>query len=602
MKTHTASRATDVSMFASVSVSSSAASSASRGAVLTSKSRRRAAHLPDPTRRVRVRTRVSASASDASHGATVGVPASPPPKPAGLHVSTPGLIAGALFGGGPFLAWLMRRNDEDAPGNTKIFAREPGGGPAAEMSTMSTTSPRETPGGDRDGSRPTVGAIGAPLPNPLFRTCVYLDYNATTPVFPEVARAMAPFVWDHFGNPSSGHAFAEATRDAIAKARSQVAACVGCAPDEIVFTSCGSESDNHAIASAVEHFQKGRVARPRAGTEKNVPHVVTSAVEHPAILEYLVAGAARGELMYTAVPVNGEGIVDPAAIGEAVTPHTCLVTLMHANNEVGAVQPVAEAARAARAKNPSVLVHCDAAQSLGKIGVNVRDLEVDYLSIVGHKIGAPKGVAATFARRGAPWCKLLHGGGQESGRRAGTENVTHVVALGAACALIDAERDRLPQHMEACTDELRRVLRRDLGEYGEEGGLDEVEPSGVRFNGPTDAAKRLPNTVSVGIKGVSASVLLDSLREEVAASAGAACHSGEAAASISSVLMAMHVPEAYAVGTLRLSVGRHTTVQDVERGAARIVAAAKKQRAEIDELPEGERPWWCVRKAVGIVK
>ena len=247
-------------------------------------------------------------------------------------------------------------------------------------------------------------------------------------------------------------------------------------------------------------------------------------------------------------------------------------------------------------------MHCDAAQSLGKIGVNVRDLEVDYLSIVGHKIGAPKGVAATFARRGAPWCKLLHGGGQESGRRAGTENVTHVVALGAACALIDAERDRLPQHMEACTDELRRVLRRDLGEYGEEGGLDEVEPSGVRFNGPTDAAKRLPNTVSVGIKGVSASVLLDSLREEVAASAGAACHSGEAAASISSVLMAMHVPEAYAVGTLRLSVGRHTTVQDVERGAARIVAAAKKQRAEIDELPEGERPWWCVRKAVGIVK
>ena len=602
MKAHTASRTADVSMFASVSASSPAASSASRGAVLTSKSRRRAAHLPDPTRRVRVRTRVSASASDASHSATVGVPASPPPKPAGLHVSTPGLIAGALFGGGPFLAWLMRRNDEDAPGNAR--SREPGDeGETAPMSTATTRRREARAGGDdRDGPRPTVGSIGAPLPNPLFRTCAYLDYNATTPVFPEVALAMAPFVWDHFGNPSSGHAFAEATRDAIAKARSQVATCVGCETDEIVFTSCGSESDNHAIASAVEHFRKGRGARPRAGPEKNVPHVVTSAVEHPAILEYLVAGAARGELTYTAVPVNGEGIVDPAAIGEAVTPHTCLVTLMHANNEVGAVQPVAEAARAARAANPSVLVHCDAAQSLGKIGVNVRDLEVDYLTIVGHKIGAPKGVAATFARRGAPWCKLLHGGGQESGRRAGTENVTHVVALGAACALIDAERDRLPQHMEACADELRRVLRRDLGEYGEEGGLDEVEPSGVRFNGPTDAAKRLPNTVSVGIKGVSASVLLDSLREEVAASAGAACHSGEAAASISSVLMAMHVPEAYAVGTLRLSVGRHTTVQDVERGAARIVAAAKKQRAEIDELPEGERPWWCVRKAVGIVE
>jgi cysteine desulfurase len=547
-----------------------------------------------------VRTRVSASASDASHGATVGVPASPPPKPAGLHVSTPGLIAGALFGGGPFLAWLMRRNDEDAPGNTKIFAREPGGGPAAEMSTMSTTSPRETPGGDRDGSRPTVGAIGAPLPNPLFRTCVYLDYNATTPVFPEVARAAAPFVWDHFGNPSSGHAFAEATRDAIAKARSQVATCVGCAPDEIVFTSCGSESDNHAIASAVEHFnerEKLRDASVAAGTARNVPHVVTSAVEHPAILEYLIAGEKRGELTYTAVPVDHEGIVDPAAIGDAVGANTCLLTLMHANNEVGAVQPVAAAARAARAKNARVLVHCDAAQSLGKIDVRVSDLEVDYLTIVGHKIGAPKGVAATFARRGAPWRKLLHGGGQESGRRAGTENVVHIAALGAACALVDAERERLPQYMEACTDELRRVLRRELGAYGEED-----EDDGVRFNGPADAARRLPNTVSVGIKGVSASVLLDALKDEVAASAGAACHSDTAAASISGVLVAMGVPEEYAVGTVRLSVGRHTTVEDVERGAARIVAAAKKQRADIDALPEGERPWWCVRKHVGMVK
>ena len=457
---------------------------------------------------------------------------------------------------------------------------------------------------NRLGSRPTVGAIGAPLPNPLFRTCAYLDYNATTPVFPEVADAMAPFVWDHFGNPSSGHAFAEATRDAIAKARSQVATCVGCAPDEIVFTSCGSESDNHAIASALEHFnerekKKLRDASAAAGTarKKNVPHVVTSAVEHPAILEYLIAGEKRGELTYTAVPVDHEGIVDPAAIGDAVGANTCLVTLMHANNEVGAVQPVAAAARAARAKNARVLVHCDAAQSLGKISVRVSDLEVDYLTIVGHKIGAPKGVAATFARREAPWRKLLHGGGQESGRRAGTENVVHIAALGAACALVDAERDRLPQYMEACTDELRRVLRRELGAYGEED-----EDDGVRFNGPAEAARRLPNTVSVGIKGVSASALLDSLRDEVAASAGAACHSGEAAASISGVLVAMNVPEAYAVGTLRLSVGRHTSVEDVERGAARIVAAAKKQRAEIAEMPEGERPWWCVRKAVGMVE
>ena len=588
-KAHTASRAADVSMFASVSASSPAASSAPRGPVLTSKSRFSAVHLP--TRRVPVRTRVSFSASDASHSATVGVPATPPPAPAGLRVSTPGLIAGALFGGGPFLAWLLRRNDEDAPGNKR--PRESTAGEMSREGEMSTLAL------NRLGSRPTVGAIGAPLPNPLFRTCAYLDYNATTPVFPEVADAMAPFVWDHFGNPSSGHAFAEATRDAIAKARSQVATCVGCAPDEIVFTSCGSESDNHAIASAVEHFKSA--ARDDA-EKKRIPHVVASAVEHPAILEYLIAGERRGELTYTAVPVDGEGIVDPAAIGDAVTPNTCLVTLMHANNEVGAVQPVAAAARAARAKNASVLVHCDAAQSLGKIDVNVRDLEVDYLSIVGHKIGAPKGVAATVARRGAPWHKLLHGGGQEGGRRAGTENVVHIAALGAACALIDAERDRLPKYMEACTDELRRVLLSELGAYGEERDASGAGVSGVRFNGPADASRRLPNTVSVGIKGVSASVLLDALKDEVAASAGAACHSDTAAATISGVLVAMGVPEEYAVGTVRLSVGRHTTVEDVERGAARIVAAAKKQRADIDALPEGERPWWCVRKHVGMVK
>ena len=210
---------------------------------------------------------------------------------------------------------------------------------------------------------------------------------------------MAPFVWDHFGNPSSGHAFAEATRDAIAKARSQVATCVGCAPDEIVFTSCGSESDNHAIASALEHFneRESSRSRPRAEPREKTSRTsrVDERVEHPAILEYLIAGEKRGELTYTAVPVDHEGIVDPAAIGDAVGANTCLVTLMHANNEVGAVQPVAAAARAARAKNARVLVHCDAAQSLGKISVRVSDLEVDYLTIVGHKIGAPKGVAAT---------------------------------------------------------------------------------------------------------------------------------------------------------------------------------------------------------------
>ena len=200
---------------------------------------------------------------------------------------------------------------------------------------------------------------------------------------------------------------------------------------------------------------------------------------------------------------------------------------MHANNEVGAIQPVEAIAAAARAVNPNVIVHTDAAQSCGKVPVKVRDLAVDYATVVGHKIGAPKGVAALYVRDGAPFAKLMHGGGQEGGRRAGTENVLHVVGLGAAAALVEDEADRLPSYMSACVAELRRRLEAELG--GEDG-------DGIRVNGPEDAANRLPNTLSVGVAGISASALLESLSEEVAASAGAACHTGEAAATVSGVL------------------------------------------------------------------
>ena len=430
----------------------------------------------------------------------------------------------------------------------------------------------------KKGNRGGDGRIGGKLQGATHDACVYLDYNATTPIFPEVAAAMEPFLWEHFGNPSSGHAFARPCKAAIDKARSQVSDMLGCEPDEVMFTSCGSESDNHAIASAVEHAV---VAHDIA-----VPHVVTCAVEHPAILEYLIAAEASGRLTYTAVGVDESGLVDPTEVAAAVTPDTCLVTVMHANNEVGAVQPVAEVAAAARAAKPNVLIHTDAAQSCGKVPVKVNDLGVDMCTIVGHKIGAPKGVAALYVKRGAPFKKLLHGGGQEGGRRAGTENVLHIVGLGAACALVERESAVLPTHLAAMRDELQATLRRELG--GEDG-------HGVRVNGPDDDAARLPNTLSVGVRGISASVLLGDLADKVAASAGAACHTGEAAASISSVLLAMNVPEEYAVGTLRLSVGRHTTPKDVEKGARLIVAAAKKQRDEIEALPEGERPAWCIR-------
>ena len=244
---------------------------------------------------------------------------------------------------------------------------------------------------------------------------------------------------------------------------------LGCDPTEVVFTSCGSESDNHAIASAVDLFvAKNRSSDSKPNATMNKPHVVSTAVEHPAILEYLAAKAKANELTYDLVPVNEEGLVDPKAVAAKVRSDTCLVTVMHANNETGAIQPVAECARLAREKNEDVLIHTDAAQSCGKIPVKVNDLGVDMCTVVGHKIGAPKGVAALYVASAAPFSKLLHGGGQESGRRAGTENVLEIVGLGAACELVEREKDILPSHMSAMRDELSRRLASGLG--GDDGG------------------------------------------------------------------------------------------------------------------------------------
>ena len=510
-----------------------------------------------------------------SRATAVAIGHHPPPK----HVFTPTTVIAGVFSAFPIVALFLRRKELLEKRNARA-ANDAGATGGSDASSMTAPRPIAPPRG--------VGSIGSRLPGATHDTCVYLDYNATTPIFPEVAAAMEPFLWEHFGNPSSGHAFAAPCRDAVAKARGQVATMLGCHPDEVVFTSCGSESDNHAIASAVDLF----VEQKRGEIGSYVPHVVSTAVEHPAILEYLAAKAEANVLTYDLVPVDEEGLVDPKAVAAKVTSNTCLVTVMHANNETGAIQPVAECARLAREKNRDVLIHTDAAQSCGKIPVKVNDLGVDMCTVVGHKIGAPKGVAALYVASGAPFSKLLHGGGQEAGRRAGTENVLHIVGLGAACELVEREKDVLPSHMSAMRDELLRRL---------ELGLGDDDGSGVRVNGPIDDAKRLPNTLSVGIKGVSASQLLDVLKDDVAASAGAACHSGEAAASVSAVLRAMAVPEEYAIGTLRLSVGRHTCPADVENGAALVVDAARAQREEIAALPEGERPWWCVRKAVGLV-
>ena len=409
--------------------------------------------------------------------------------------------------------------------------------------------------------------IGSALPRaPEHGTCIYLDYQATTPVWPEVAAAATPFLTHHWGNPSSGHAFARPCAAAVKSARTSVAALIGAKDDEIIFTACGSESDNHAIVGALEAEEKRRRAAAGANALP-LPHVVASNIEHPAIEQCLEALKNAGRLAVTYVPCDTEGRVAPAGVARACTPQTILVTVMHSNNEVGSVMPITDIAKAAKAAQPSVLVHTDAAQSIGKIDISVDALGVDLLTIVGHKFGAPKGVAALYVRAGTSLPKMLHGGGQEGGRRAGTECVVLVSALGEAARIAREEAAPLRAHMARSRDMLKRLLVEGLPE------------GATRDNGPADAAHRLPNTLSIGIAGVRSSELLNSLSEQLAASAGAACHSH--AAAVSSVLQAMDVPLEYAVGTLRLSTGRHTTEADVRKAAKLIIAEATRQRANV---------------------
>jgi cysteine desulfurase len=373
---------------------------------------------------------------------------------------------------------------------------------------------------------------------------VSLDCNATTPVDPRVADAMRPFLISGHGNPSSGHREGREAKAAVDGARAAVAACLGCATGEVVFTSGGTESDNHAI--------RGVVAARGGG------HVVTSAVEHPAVLEVVLNLEMRGEITLTVVPVDRWGRVDPAVVEAALRPETVLVTLMLANNEVGTLQPVAEVARRCRPRG--VAVHTDAAQAVGKIPVKVEELGVDLLTVAGHKLYAPKGVGALYVRAGTVIEPLMWGAGHEGGRRAGTENVLELVGLGAACHLVTIELERDMGHTARLRDRLEARLRTGCPEL-------------VIHTPPED---RLPNTLSVAFPGVDASTLLESLSETVAASAGAACHAGGAASS--HVMHAMGVPHDLASSTVRFSVGRHTTEEEVELGADRVLAEVDRLR------------------------
>jgi len=375
---------------------------------------------------------------------------------------------------------------------------------------------------------------------------IYLDYNATTPHHPDVVTAMRPYLEEHFGNPSSSHWYGRKTRDAVEQARSQVAALLNCTPAEIVFTSGGTEANNYAIrGTALARQNQGR-------------HIITSQIEHPAVT--VVCERLKQEGFETTyLPVDEHGLVSVGDVEKAIRPETILITLMHANNEVGTIQPVEDVARLAN--SPGIAFHTDAAQSAGKIPTDVTALGVDLLSIAGHKLYAPKGVGALYIREGLTLERLMDGAGQEGGRRPGTENVLEIVGLGKACEIALRDLKTNGDHIERMRNRL-------------EAGLREQVPR-LRVNGHPD--KRLPNTLSVSVHGVDANALLAAIEGKVAASAGAACHSGQI--RVSYVLQAMHVPEEWARGTLRFSTGRMTSETDIDTAVAAVADAVERLRA-----------------------
>lgn len=389
--------------------------------------------------------------------------------------------------------------------------------------------------------------LGEPLDYITSTGMVYLDYNATTPIWPEVVTAMQPYLAE-FGNPSSSYLFGKTTKTALESARAQVAKLINAHESEIFFCSCGTEADNWAIW--------GVVSRARARMPESMPHVITSAVEHPAVLQCLRRLEAARLLEYTIVGVDESGRVSVSDVEDAIKETTVLITIMHSNNEVGTLQPVDKIAELACSHG--IIFHSDAAQSIGKVTIDVSALQFDLLTIVGHKFGAPKGIAALYIRNGTEIENLLWGGGQESGHRGGTENVLLAVALGKAAEIARIEMKDTIVHMRSMRDELQTLL------------CDGLPTEVVRVNGPHDPLLRLPNTLSISIKGIHAAQLLHDISDAVAASAGSACHSS---ASLSSVLVAMGMPHEFAVGTLRLSVGRHTTMNDVKKAANIILKA-----------------------------
>jgi len=370
---------------------------------------------------------------------------------------------------------------------------------------------------------------------------IYLDYNGSTPVDPRVGKGMWPYLTELFGNPSAAHAMGQAVAQGVANARRQVASLLGAKPDEIIFTSGGTESNNTAIKGIAHRLKsKGR-------------HLITSTIEHPAVLNPC-RFLQRNGFELTCVGVDSTGWIDPQAVHDAIRPDTILISIMHANNEVGTIEPIAEIAQIAR--KAGVLMHTDAAQSVGKIPTRVKDLGVDFLSLAGHKLYAPHGIGALYIRSGVEFEPLHHGAGHEGGRRAGTEPVADIVGLGIA-AEIATETVGDPV-IPSLRDKLHSKLAEALGEN-------------LALNGHPDG--RLPNTLNVSFKDCLSSDLLSAM-PKICASAGSACHSG--LVSISPVLAAMGTPVDLAKGAIRFSLGRMTTADEIDRAIPIILNAVNR--------------------------
>jgi cysteine desulfurase len=367
---------------------------------------------------------------------------------------------------------------------------------------------------------------------------VYLDCNATTPVDPDVLKAMLPYLCDEFGNPSSVHALGRRARDAVEAARAEVASLIGAMPDEILFTSGGTEANNIAI-------------RGTASANRTRSAIVTTVIEHPATEACCAFLESQGRKVTRIMP-NADATVDPERFIAAIDDNTALATIIHAQNETGTLQPIAEISAAARRRGTTI--HADAAQSVGKIAVDVNELGVDLLSIAGHKLYAPKGIGALYIRRGIDLPPLLLGAGQEHGRRPGTENVAYIVALGEACGIAKAHLQAGLHELKNLADELYTRLKREI--------------PGLRLVG--HPVQRLPNTLNVLFPHVSGRRLLENC-PGVFASNGSACHADSEEPS--TILTALGIPAHEALGSVRLSLGRHTSRADIEIAASRLVAA-----------------------------